>query len=108
MFWYCYESTLFNIDTEAPFMKLLLEMSSLCMRYYTCLNGNEIGMQQVVLDIGHLTAEICRSFIKIKHLSEDLFSTGDIMTLDCCMEVYRQYKNNEPLDFFYSHNNRYY
>ena len=45
MFWYYYESTLFNIDTETPFMKLLLEMSSLRMRYYTCLNGNAIGMQ---------------------------------------------------------------
>ena len=45
MFWYYYESTLFNIDTEAPFIKLLLEMSSLRMRYYTCLNGNAIGTQ---------------------------------------------------------------
>ena len=45
MFWYYYESTLFHIDTETPFMKLLLEMSSLRMRYYTCLNGNAIGMQ---------------------------------------------------------------
>ena len=53
----------------------------------------------MILDIGRLTAEICRSFIKIKHLSEDLFSNGDIMTLDYCMEVYRQYKNNELLDF---------
>ena len=45
MFWYYYESTLFNIDTETPFIKLLLEMSSPRMRYYTCLNGNAIGTQ---------------------------------------------------------------
>ena len=27
---------------------------------------------------------------------------GDIETVDYCMEVYRQYLNNEPLDFFIS------
>ena len=75
-------------------------MSSLCMRYYTRLNGSAIGMPQVVLDIGRLTAEICRSIIKIKHLSEDLFAAVNIITLDYCMEAYRQYKNKEPLDFF--------
>ena len=67
MLWYYYESTLLNIDTEIPFMKLLLEMSSLRMRYYTRLNGSAIGIPQVVLDIGRLTDEICSSFIKIKH-----------------------------------------
>ena len=100
MFWYYYESSLYNIDTEIPFIKLLLEMSSLCMRYYTRLNGSAIRMPQVVLDIGCLTAEICRSFIKIKHLSKDVFSTDDIITLDYCMEVYRQYKTKEALYFF--------
>ena len=100
MFWYYYESSLYNIDTEIPFIKLLLEMSSLCMRYYTRLNGSAIRMPQVVLDIGCLTAEICRSSIKIKHLSKDVFSTDDIITLDYCMEVYRQYKTKEALYFF--------
>ena len=28
--------------------------------------------------------------------------TGDIETVDYCMEVYRQYLINEPLDFFIS------
>ena len=44
------------------------------------------------------------SFIKIKSLSEDLFCTGDIEieTLDYCMEVYTQFLNKEPLDFFIS------
>ena len=32
--WYYYESTLFNTDKEMPFMKLLLDMASLRMRYY--------------------------------------------------------------------------
>ena len=52
MFWYYYEYTL-NIDKEIPFMKLLLDMSSLCMRYYTRLHGSAVGMSQVILDIGH-------------------------------------------------------
>ena len=34
MHWYFYESTLFNIDKEIPFMKLLLDMASFQMRYY--------------------------------------------------------------------------
>ena len=41
-----------------------------------------------------------RSFIKIKDLSEDMFCTGDIVTVDYCMEVYTQFLNNEPFDFF--------
>ena len=53
MFLYYYESTIFNIDKEIPFMKLLLDMSSLCMRYYTRLHGSAVGMSQVILDIGH-------------------------------------------------------
>ena len=30
------------------------------------------------------------------------FCTGDIETVDYFMEVYRQYLNNEPLEFFIS------
>ena len=70
------------------------------MRYYTRLNGSAVGMPQVILDIGHLSAKIVCSFIKIKDLSEDMFCTGDIVTVDYCMEVYTQFLNNEPFDFF--------
>ena len=52
MFWYCYESSAFHIDKEIPFMKLLLDMSSLHMRCYTRLNKSAVGMPQVILDIG--------------------------------------------------------
>ena len=99
MFQYCYESSTFNIDKEIPFMKLLLDMSSLRMRYYTHLNGSAVGMPQVILDIGNLSTKIIRSFIKIKDLSEDIFCTGDIVTVNYCMEVYTQFLNNEPFDF---------
>ena len=85
MFLYYYESTIFNIDKEIPFMKLLLDMSSLRMRYYVRLNGSAVSMPQVMLDIGHLSAKIVRSFIKIKDLSEDMFCTGNIVTVDYCL-----------------------
>ena len=29
-----------------------------------------------------------------------MFCTGDIVTVDYCMEVYTQFLNNEPFDFF--------
>ena len=37
---------------------------------------------------------------KIKKLSDELFCTGDIQTIDDCLEVYRQYVNNESFDPF--------
>ena len=43
------------------------------MRYYTRLNGSAVGMPQAILDIGHLSAKIVRSLIKIKDLGEDMF-----------------------------------
>ena len=43
---------------------------------------------------------LIQSFIKIESLAEDLFCTGDIETLDYCMEVYQQFINKEKLDFF--------
>ena len=100
MHWYYYESTLFNIDKEIPFMKLLLDMASLRMRYYHRLNGNRLLVPQTIINIGHTSAMLVKTFIKIKALSEDLFCTGDIETVDYCMEVYRQFLNNESLDFF--------
>ena len=100
MHWYCYESTLFNTDKEIPFMKFLLDMASLRMRYYHRLNGNRLLVRQTIIDIGHTSAILVKTFIKIKTSSEDLFCTGDIETVDYCMEVYRQFLNNELLDFF--------
>ena len=101
MQWYHYESFFFNIDKEIPFLKLLLNMASLRMRYLLRLNGNRFLLSQIILDIGYNAAILVQIFIKIKALSEDLFCTGDIETVDYCMEVYRQYSNNELLEFLY-------
>ena len=102
MHWYLYESSYYNIDKEIPFMKLLLDMTSLRMRYYSQLNGNQLLLPQVILNLGYTSAILTKSFIIIKSLSEDFFCTGDIQTLNCCLKVYSQFLNNEPLDFFIS------
>ena len=97
-----HDSSIFNIQKEIPFMKLLLDMASLRMRYYLHLNGNRLLVPQTIIDIGHTSAILVRTFIKIQSLSEDLFFTGDIETVDYCMKIYRQYLNKELLDFFIS------
>ena len=51
-------------------------------------------------DIGRISTYFIKSFITIKSLSKDLFSTSDIETLDYCMEIYRQWENRESFDFF--------
>ena len=104
MHWYHYELALFNIDKKIPFMKLLLDMASFRMRYYQRLNGNRLLVPLTIIDNGHSSAILVETFIKIKALSEDLFCTGDIETVDYCMEVYRQFLNNEPLVFVISGN----
>ena len=101
MHWYHYESSFFNIEKEIPFMILLSDTASLRMRYLLRLNGNRFLLSQTILDTGYNVAILVQIFIKIKALSEDLFCTGDIETVDYCMEIYRQYSNNELLDFLY-------
>ena len=102
MQWCLYESPCYNIDKEIPFMKLLLDMVSLRMIYYTQLNGNQLLLHQVVLNLAYTSSMLIKSFIKIKSLSEDFFCTGDIQTLNYCIHVYSQFIKKEPLDFFIS------
>ena len=106
-YWYMHNSSLFNFQKEIPFFKLILDMASLCMRYYLRLNGNHLFVPQTLLDIGRISTYLFKSFITIKSLTEDLFCTGDIETLDYCMEVYRQFVSHEPLDFFIRVNRKY-
>ena len=98
---YLRASSCFNIDKEIPFLKLLLDIASLRMRYYTQLNGNRL---LAIRNLGYTSAMLTKSFIKITNLGKDVFCTGDIETLDYCMEVYSftslQFLNKEPLDFF--------
>ena len=100
MYWYRHNSTKFSHLKEIPSFNLLLDMASLRMRYYAQLNGSRLFVPQTLKDIGHISRYFIKSFITIKSLSKDLFSTGDIEILDYCMEVYRQWENREPFDFF--------
>ena len=76
-------------------------MASIRMRHYRNIILNErISILQIILDIRKHSARIIHSFIRIKNLSKGIFCTGDIVTLDYCMEVYRQFINREPFDFF--------
>ena len=77
-------------------------MASLQMRYYHCLNGNPLLLSQTIINIGHTSAILVKLLSKLKLWVKIYFCTGDIETVDYCMEVYRQYLNNEPLDFFIS------
>ena len=42
---------------------------------------------------------LAKSYALIKDYTEELFCTGDIHTISYCLEVYRQYFNNKPLDY---------
>ena len=76
-------------------------MTSVRMKYYT-QGGHLLLLPKTILNLGYTFTMLTRSFIKIKSLSEDLFCTGDIQTLDYCMEVYSQFLSNKLLDFFIS------
>lgn len=86
---YCFMHNLscFNFKKEIPFFKLILDMTSLHLRYYVQINGNCLSMSQTLLDIGKISTYLIKIFNKIKSLTEDLFCTGDIETLDYSMEV---------------------
>ena len=101
-YWYMYDSSFCNLKKEIPFFKLLLDIGSLYMRCHLQLNVKETDIFRHILmdDFRKKKTFLLQSFIKIESLSEDLFCTGDIETLDYCMEVYRQFINNETLDFF--------
>ena len=64
------------------------------------INANRSFLLQTILDLGNVTTWLILGFKKLKSLSNKIFLTSDIETLDYCMEVYRQHLNNERMDFF--------
>ena len=102
MYWYAFESSTFIEDKEIPFIKLVYDVATIHMRYYrnqTILERSE-DMPKIIIKIGKTSAKLIRSFNRIKRLSDDLFCTGDIQTIDYCLEVYRQFLSNEEFDPF--------
>ena len=70
--WYMYDSSCFNLHKEITFLKLVLDMGSLCMRYYIRINSNPLLVQQKLLDIGRISTYLVKSFITINFLLEIL------------------------------------
>ena len=75
-------------------------MASLRMRYFQRINANQVFLPQIIINFRHATTSFMLGFNRSKELSKDLFATGDIKTLDYCLEVYRQHLNYEKVDFF--------
>ena len=100
--WYKCDATEFNVDKTIPFIRLLIDLVCAGAKYYQ--NQTRLGRHKnyprLVIDIMKTATRLSRSFFKIKKLTDDMFSTGDIQTIDYCLEVYRQYTSGEVLDPF--------
>ena len=100
--WYKCNATEFNADKTIPFIKLLIDFVGAGAKYYQ--NQIRLGRYQnyarLTIDIMKTATRLSHSFIKIKNLSNDMFSTGDIQIIHYCLEVYRQYISDERFDHF--------
>ena len=75
----------------------------ICNFYFLGIKiANEQSTRILMFDVAKRSTYFIRSFIKTQSLTEDLFCTGEIETLDYCMEVYQQFINEEELDLFIS------
>ena len=100
--WYKCNSAEFNENKIIPFIKLLIDLVGAVAKYYR--NQTRIGRYknypQLAKDILKTATRLSRSFIKIKNVSNNMFSTGDIQRIVYCLEVYRQYTSGEAFDPF--------
>ena len=69
MHWYMHNSVCLNFQKEIPLFRLLLDMASLCMRYYLQLNGNRLLAPQTLIDIRRISTYLIKRFITSKSLS---------------------------------------
>ena len=101
--WYKYDTAEFNEYKAIPFIKLLIDLVGAGTKYYW--NQTRIGRyenySQLAKVILKTATRLSRSFIEIKNLSVNIFSAGNIQTIDYCLEVYRQYISGEVFDPFY-------
>ena len=96
MAWSKFDSSLFDRKKEPP----LLDLASLLYRYKRELMRENIWNRTLILDLNNIFKEIVFSFEKIVGFSDDLFCTGDLHTGQDCINVFEQFMNNEPFDFF--------
>ena len=100
MAWDKYDSSFFDRKKELPLFHLVLDLASLLYKYGGELMRENIWNRMLLLDLNNIIKEIVFSFEKIVVLSDDLFCTGDLRTRQDCIDVYEQFMNNEPLNFF--------
>ena len=58
------------------------------------------NLPQIITDIIKISTKIIKKLKRIQNLTDDLFCTGEIQTIDYCLEVYRKYIENEDFDPF--------
>ena len=100
MAWDKYDSSFLDRKKELPLFHLVLDLASLLYKYGGELMRENIWNRMLILDLNNIIKEIVFSFEKIVVLSDDLFCTGDLCTRQDCIDVYEQFMNNEPLNFF--------
>ena len=64
------------------------------------LTRNELVPQRI-LQVIKTTTEIIKGFNKLRSLTDDLFCTGDIQTIDYAIEGYKQYETMKTLTPFF-------
>ena len=100
--WYRHESSDHAKEKVIPFLKILYELAGVRARYWTNqrrLRRNE-NLPQIITDIIKISTKIIKNFKRIQNLMDDLFCAGEIQTIDYCLDVYRQYIENEDFDPF--------
>ena len=101
--WYMCESTKYAKEKVLPFCKFLYDLLGVRARDRTnnnSLTRNELVPQRI-LQVIETTTEIIKGFNRIRSLTDDLFCTGDIQTIDYALEVYKQYETIKILTPFF-------
>ena len=102
--WYNTEAVQFNEDKAIPFLKLLTDLIGASSKYHR--NQARMGRYEnyppppLAVGILKTASKLACSFQKTQELTDNLYCTGDIQTIYCCLEVYRQYKSGEQFDYF--------
>ena len=89
--WYRHGSRDHAKEKVRPFLKFLHELIGVRARYWTNqrrLRRNK-NLPQIITDIIKMSTKIIKNFKRIQNLTDDLFCTGEIQTIDYCLEVYR-------------------
>ena len=101
--WYMCESTKYAKEKVLPFFKFLYDLLGVRVRdraNNNSLTRNELVPQRI-LQVIKTTTEIIKGFNKLRSLTDDLFCTGDIQTIDYAIEGYKQYETMKTLTPFF-------